>query len=162
LGWKNEVLGTFLAVSCHLRPYRDEPSASRPIRADKHRRGQRVLSWVTRREHCAAAGLFFWPPILTPLSGPTALGMRAQIFIFYSLPILYKDKESGKRKEGLPSRCSCGWHSHPLFSPLEALSLLYSQLALFGPQRASGPGARVPGWPRGPRRGWTPPKWPQA
>ena len=40
----------------HLRPYRDEPSASRPIRADKHRRGQRVLTWVTSREHCAAAG----------------------------------------------------------------------------------------------------------
>lgn len=43
----------------HLRPYRDEPSASRPIRADKHRRGQRVLTWVTSREHCAAAGFFF-------------------------------------------------------------------------------------------------------
>jgi hypothetical protein len=43
----------------HLRPYRDEPSASRPIRADKHRRGQRVLTWVTSREHCAAAGNFF-------------------------------------------------------------------------------------------------------
>ena len=43
----------------HLRPYRDEPSASRPIRADKHRRGQRVLTWVTSREHCAAAGIFF-------------------------------------------------------------------------------------------------------
>ena len=42
----------------HLRPYRDEPSASRPIRADKHRRGQRVLTWVTSREHCAAAGFF--------------------------------------------------------------------------------------------------------
>ena len=42
----------------HLRPYRDEPSASRPIRADKHRRGQRVLTWVTSREHCAAAGIF--------------------------------------------------------------------------------------------------------
>lgn len=40
----------------YLRPYRDEPSASRPIRADKHRRGQRVLTWVTSREHCAAAG----------------------------------------------------------------------------------------------------------
>jgi hypothetical protein len=43
----------------YLRPYRDEPSASRPIRADKHRRGQRVLTWVTSREHCAAAGIFF-------------------------------------------------------------------------------------------------------
>ena len=42
----------------YLRPYRDEPSASRPIRADKHRRGQRVLTWVTSREHCAAAGIF--------------------------------------------------------------------------------------------------------
>ena len=46
-------------VNFHLRPYRDEPSASRPIRADKHRRGQRVLTWVTSREHCAAAGIFF-------------------------------------------------------------------------------------------------------
>lgn len=46
-------------LSFHLRPYRDEPSASRPIRADKHRRGQRVLTWVTSREHCAAAGIFF-------------------------------------------------------------------------------------------------------
>lgn len=45
----------------HLRPYRDEPSASRPIRADKHRRGQRVLTWVTSREHCAAAGIFLFP-----------------------------------------------------------------------------------------------------
>lgn len=45
----------------HLRPYRDEPSASRPIRADKHRRGQRVLTWVTSREHCAAAGIFLHP-----------------------------------------------------------------------------------------------------
>ena len=45
----------------HLRPYRDEPSASRPIRADKHRRGQRVLTWVTSREHCAAAGFFLLP-----------------------------------------------------------------------------------------------------
>lgn len=41
----------------YLRPYRDEHTASRPIRAVKHRRGQRVLPWVTRREHCAAAGL---------------------------------------------------------------------------------------------------------
>ena len=48
----------------HLRPYRDEPSASRPIRADKHRRGQRVLTWVTSREHCAAAGFFL---LLDPL-----------------------------------------------------------------------------------------------
>lgn len=46
----------------HLRPYRDEPSASRPIRADKHRRGQRVLTWVTSREHCAAAGFFWMKP----------------------------------------------------------------------------------------------------
>lgn len=50
------VAGTVL--NFHLRPYRDEPSASRPIRADKHRRGQRVLTWVTSREHCAAAGIF--------------------------------------------------------------------------------------------------------
>jgi hypothetical protein len=50
------VLVAFAYVSLHLRPYRDEPSASRPIRADKHRRGQRVLTWVTSREHCAAAG----------------------------------------------------------------------------------------------------------
>ena len=40
----------------YLRPYRDEHTASRPIREVKHRRGQRVLPWVTRREHCAAAG----------------------------------------------------------------------------------------------------------
>jgi hypothetical protein len=54
-----------VARSCsHLRPYRDEPSASRPIRADKHRRGQRVLTWVTSREHCAAAGFFL---LLDPL-----------------------------------------------------------------------------------------------
>jgi hypothetical protein len=57
----------------HLRPYRDEPSASRPIRADKHRRGQRVLTWVTSREHCAAAGFFFCKrfirsPLFTPCS----------------------------------------------------------------------------------------------
>lgn len=43
----------------YLRPYRDEHTASRPIREVKHRRGQRVLPWVTRREHCAAAGFFF-------------------------------------------------------------------------------------------------------
>lgn len=43
----------------HLRPYRNEHSASRPIRADKHCRGQRVLTWVTSREHCAAAGKLF-------------------------------------------------------------------------------------------------------
>jgi hypothetical protein len=62
----NRVLGRNPEVSIlpkhnhfHLRPYRDEPSASRPIRADKHRRGQRVLTWVTSREHCAAAGNFF-------------------------------------------------------------------------------------------------------
>ena len=42
----------------YLRPYRDEHTASRPIREVKHRRGQRVLPWVTRREHCAAAGFF--------------------------------------------------------------------------------------------------------
>lgn len=61
----------------HLRPYRDEPSASRPIRADKHRRGQRVLTWVTSREHCAAAGIFLllctriWEPKLCRvLQGP--------------------------------------------------------------------------------------------
>ena len=63
----NRVLGRNPEVSIppkhnyfHLRPYRDEPSASRPIRADKHRRGQRVLTWVTSREHCAAAGNFFF------------------------------------------------------------------------------------------------------
>ena len=50
-------LGAQGIVQPHLRPYRDEPSASRPIRADKHRRGQRVLTWVTSREHCAAAGI---------------------------------------------------------------------------------------------------------
>lgn len=44
----------------YLRPYRDEHTASRPIREVKHRRGQRVLPWVTRREHCAAAGFFFF------------------------------------------------------------------------------------------------------
>lgn len=49
---------TLTTLECYLRPYRDEPSASRPIRADKHRRGQRVLTWVTSREHCAAAGFF--------------------------------------------------------------------------------------------------------
>jgi hypothetical protein len=43
-------------INLYLRPYRDEHTASRPIRAVKHRRGQRVLPWVTRREHCAAAG----------------------------------------------------------------------------------------------------------
>jgi hypothetical protein len=46
------------AVSVYLRPYRDETSASRPIRADKHRRGQIILTWVTSRERCAAAGFF--------------------------------------------------------------------------------------------------------
>ena len=55
-----------LALGFHLRPYRDEPSASRPIRADKHRRGQRVLAWVTSREHCAAAGFFLHLKILNP------------------------------------------------------------------------------------------------
>ena len=52
------VYNHYTEVTLHLRPYRDEPSASRPIRADKHRRGQRVLTWVTSREHCAAAGIF--------------------------------------------------------------------------------------------------------
>ena len=53
----------------HLRPYRNEHSASRPIRADKHCRGQRVLTWVTSREHCAAAGFFFSWLRLEPLHG---------------------------------------------------------------------------------------------
>ena len=57
-------------LNFHLRPYRDEHSASRPIRADKHRRGQRVLTWVTSREHCAAAGFFL---LLVALSFCTAL-----------------------------------------------------------------------------------------
>ena len=53
---KETVLKRSTVHCFHLRPYRDEHSASRPIRADKHRRGQRVLTWVTSREHCAAAG----------------------------------------------------------------------------------------------------------
>jgi hypothetical protein len=56
--WRECYVLAFRSFSFYLRPYRDEPSASRPIRADKHRRGQRVLTWVTSREHCAAAGFF--------------------------------------------------------------------------------------------------------
>lgn len=50
---------TLHTFNCYLRPYRHEHTASRPIREVKHGRGQRVLPWVTRREHCAAAGFFF-------------------------------------------------------------------------------------------------------
>ena len=57
-GAERGLLKRIPVLYLHLRPYRDEPSASRPIRADKHRRGQRVLTWVTSREHCAAAGFF--------------------------------------------------------------------------------------------------------
>jgi hypothetical protein len=52
---------TLHTFNCYLRPYRHEHTASRPIREVKHGRGQRVLPWVTRREHCAAAGFFFCP-----------------------------------------------------------------------------------------------------
>ncbi len=53
---KGGYIDAFGSKKCYLRPYRDEHTASRPIREVKHRRGQRVLPWVTRREHCAAAG----------------------------------------------------------------------------------------------------------
>lgn len=59
-GEEEGVYEYILLLWFYLRPYRDEPSASRPIRADKHRRGQRVLTWVTSREHCAAAGFFYF------------------------------------------------------------------------------------------------------
>jgi hypothetical protein len=71
--FRNRVYNVGCAEESHLRPYRDEHSASRPIRADKHRRGQRVLTWVTSREHCAAAGFFF--PLI--------------FFCFYELLILF-------------------------------------------------------------------------
>ena len=51
-------INTLHTFNCYLRPYRHEHTASRPIREVKHGRGQRVLPWVTRREHCAAAGFF--------------------------------------------------------------------------------------------------------
>lgn len=66
--WRERYVLAFKTFSFYLRPYRDEPSASRPIRADKHRRGQRVLTWVTSREHCAAAGFFLHLETVNPPS----------------------------------------------------------------------------------------------
>ena len=78
----------FRTFSFYLRPYRDEPSASRPIRADKHRRGQRVLTWVTSREHCAAAGFFLHLKTKNPLPNFVSLFIAIILVQVYFLGVL--------------------------------------------------------------------------
>ena len=86
--WRGCYLLAFKTLDFYLRPYRDEPSASRPIRADKHRRGQRVLTWVTSREHCAAAGFFLHLKTKNPLPNFVSLFVAIILVQVYFLGVL--------------------------------------------------------------------------